>query len=329
MNLFNSTSVEEMGIAPLSQYCFYLLLCGENASAYEAAKYAMDKYPNEPLFIKNALHAGAELFKMRKEVYEYGKILFTKYDTIDYKMKDYTAYAQVLRNMNKYQEAGDYYWKGYMKWKSDMEQGVIGTDPKNGSKIAREIMKMYKEEGMYDEAEVVAKEWIQERQSVGKLDPTYVQELIKIYEEKAKESFGDSRTELLQKQDSVWGWIAEISDESNLMGIYAQRMNIAQELDTLTSENNTFVWATKIVETYEALSGEERTSRNNNYYWNANYRLFLIYKKEGELPNFYYCKDLFLKATDCLKKMLDVDPENADLRDTYESHKKFIRLKKC
>lgn len=310
-NLYAMTDIQQFDSTDYFDYAFLQFTVKEYEKAYELSKMGMEKYPNNVNILKVALYSSTQS-KKYDEAISLADKLFSISDTIKYHSLDYENAALAYRNKNNIAKAVDMYHRAYKQWEDDLRNKVDGTPLNSGNGYMKQIISIYSKAGLYEEAIAENLQWIEQGRKANKLTLTHYYTLANLYHDFANESFGDERTNLLQKADEAFGQAGETEglSKENKIRIYYQRWLIAtsERLDSIMNTNKAYDYSVEIQKMFEALDEvDQMDSGSMTIYQYACDYLRSYYIQTGE-RNGKYCQSAIARAMECCRKILSINP---------------------
>ena len=306
-NLYAMTDIQQFDSTDYFDYAFLQFTVKEYEKAYELSKMGMEKYPNNVNILKVALYSSTQS-KKYDEATSLADKLFSISDTIKYHSLDYENAALAYRNKNNIAKAVDMYHRAYKQWEDDLRNKVDGTPLNSGNSYMKQIISIYSDAGLYEEAIAENLKWIENGRKENNLTVSHFDKLALLYSDFAVESFGDERTALLQKADETFGQLADFSEENKLYAYYKRWEIAAAELDSIMNTTKAYDFAIELQKIFEELDeAEQMDTRKINIYVSACNYLKSYYFKTGE-RNGSFCKSSIEKAKECCNKVLHVKP---------------------
>ena len=329
-HLYAMTDIQHLDSTDYFNYAFLLFSRGEYDKMYDLTQKGLEKYPNNVNVIKMAQYASTQSKKLDEAVSLADK-LFSINDTIKFTTYDYENAAVAYQGKNNIKKAVDMYHRAYNQWEEDMRNNVPLTKLNGGNKYMRNIIDIYSNAGLYEDAIAENLTWIEQGRKADKLTATHFSSLAILYRNFAMESFGEERTNLLLKADEAFAQIAEISEE-NKMYSYYYRWILAGELDSVMNTTKQYDLAIEMQKTFEGLNEEAQMDASDMAkYIDACKSLRSYYIRTGE-RNGRYCQSAIAKAIQCCNKVLYFYPNEENWLkqlQIYKSLKPSQIIKGC
>ena len=162
-----------------------------------------------------------------------------------------------------------------------------------------------------------------------KLSVVHYNSLAKLYSDFALESFGEEKTKLFMAADSAFEQVGIISEE-NRMCSYYQRWKLAvSELDSVTGNNNGYLMATKIENTFEKFGEEDKFDAANMSIYQAACDYLRSYYIQTGTKGKNYCASAIAKCKSYCHKILAINPEDSKSKKLLEIFNKMKNLARC
>lgn len=327
-NLYEQTDVQNMDSIDYFDFAFSLFENGEYDRAYDLAKGGMEKFPNNVNILKVALYSSTQ-GKKYDEAIALANKLFSISDTIRFHSLDYTNAATAYQKKNNLKKAAEMYHKAYDIWAENLKNNVPGTKFGEGNQYMRTIINMYADAGLYEDAIAENKKWIEMAKADNKLSVVHYNSLAKLYSDFALESFGEEKTKLFMAADSAFEQVGIISEE-NRMYSYYQRWKLAvSELDSVTGNNNGYLMATKIENTFEKFGEEDKFDAANMSIYQAACDYLRSYYIQTGTKGKNYCASAIAKCKSYCHKILAINPEDSKSKKLLEIFNKMKNLVRC
>ena len=212
---YGNESLDNLDSEDLKDYATDLFLKHEYQKSLDVAKFGIGKFPKLAPISRLALYNSVEL-KDYKEAVKYGDYLFTKTEKHKNTWQDLYYMALACQGANQLDRAKD--WFKMCTKAEDISQRERNESYRNIAKICKEL-------GQYDEASQAYDQLYQLQKAENNISPQDINMHARLYLEKSTEVNGEEVFECYRKANELYELMAQVSPENTALAYHAILLN--------------------------------------------------------------------------------------------------------